>query len=300
MAAAFPDTRLQARNPSSATGTYNVGLHDDSLAFSTLDGPFNGGKSIDWFFWPQVVGQNQQMFWKTSVMGGETRPELQSEIFTPNYQRNSEYKQDFIDCATTTHLTYAVHHSLFSRQVMGDELVNARRAHAFLGYNFVVTNVAAATLASSPTDVSIDVTVKQVGVAPFYYDLALKLDCGMATARLTGVDSLIERGQERVFTFSNIPADSGCLNNLVLTLESDRVQAGKKIKFAQGDGTLSISLPTPPNDLPSRGAPAPSPVANNGGQPTVTKDGFTVGTFSLTKFWADWLANIFTMLFGNQ
>jgi hypothetical protein len=53
--ASFSNTQIQLRVPwSSAKSLPKFGLHDDSFAYSTLDGAANGGAVVSWFFWPTV------------------------------------------------------------------------------------------------------------------------------------------------------------------------------------------------------------------------------------------------------
>jgi hypothetical protein len=110
-------------------------------------------------------------------MGGETRPELQSIIFKSTYKpRSDSNSQDFIKCVKTTHATYILHSNAFKNDgYSGIELDNARRSHSLLGYNYVISEVGA--LSAKNGSISIDVTMKQIGVAPFYYPLSLLLEC---------------------------------------------------------------------------------------------------------------------------
>lgn len=201
-------------------------------------------------------------------MGGETRPEVQSTIFEPGYEPGStKYKQDFMQCVETTHATYILHSDAFENGgYRGAELQNALNAHARMGYNFEVTNVA---VASSLADtVTVDVTLNQTGVAPFYYPLNLTLSCSGTAMSLSGVEGLVERGQSKVFSFSNIPASFVCLGQVTFTLVSSHTYTGRPIKFAQGDGKVSLNLPLPnpvaPIQIPVStpvSLPAPTPVA---------------------------------------
>jgi hypothetical protein len=249
--AAFQTTQLQVRTPVASAYAAGMGLHDDSFGFSTTG-------SVDWFFWPSVEKAGQTQFWKKGAMGGETRPELQATIFEPGYQPGSDqYKQDFMKCVNVTHATYMFHHNAFQGGLSGTELTNARRAHAQMGYNFRVTSVGVAT--STSGTVSVDITVEQIGVAPFYYPLSLELSCPSTTTTVSGVEGLIGSGDSKVFTFQDIPASSSCLNNVAISLKSDFVSAGRPVKFAQGsDGKVLLKLPLPQNGNP---APSPSPVA---------------------------------------
>jgi hypothetical protein len=249
-ATAFKTTKLQARYPSAAAHAAGMGFHDDSFSFSTLDGAANGNVAVSWFFQPQLQSSNSTDFWKRGVMGGETRPELQATIFSPGYPAGTQNHQDFMACVEATHATYMVNFAAFSNTGYdGTTLVNAKHAHARMGYNFQVTNVAVTS--SSAGSVSVDVTVMQTGVAPFYYPLSLVLSCPTTTQMVGGVDGLIQKGDSKVFSFTGISADASCLNAITMTLASEYASAGRPVKFAQGsNGTVNLRLP-PPQSSPA-------------------------------------------------
>ena len=114
-AGAFRSTQLQVRTPwASAVGRARFGLHDDSFAYSTLDGAYNGGSAVPWFFWPSVESAGWSHFWANGAMGGELRPELQSEVFQSNYPAGTAYKQDVVACVEVTHATYMLNFFAFS------------------------------------------------------------------------------------------------------------------------------------------------------------------------------------------
>ena len=54
--------------------TEGLGFNDGSFAMHTLDGEYNGGQEVGWYFWPKVVASGQTDYWRTATMGGETRP----------------------------------------------------------------------------------------------------------------------------------------------------------------------------------------------------------------------------------
>jgi hypothetical protein len=240
-----------------------MGFHDDSFAAATLDGAANGNVTVGWFFYPLVQGPGYTDFWTRGVMGGETRPELQATVFTPGYPAGTPDHQDFLLCVSVTHATYMINFAAFQNTgYNGTTLVNARHAHARMGYNFQITNVAVTS--SSAGSVSVDVTVMQTGVAPFYYPLSLVLSCSTATQTVGGVNGLIQNGDSKIFSFTGIPADSTCLNAITMTLASEYASAGRPVKFAQGSsGTVTLGLPLPPATASAPtpvAVPAPSPV----------------------------------------
>ena len=262
---AFKTTPLQVRNPWKAAYEAGMGLHDDSFGFSTLDGPYNGGEEQTWFFWPEVKAASQEDFWRKGVMGGETRPEIQGEIFESGYRAGTPNKQDFFTCVDVTHATYMFHHNAFinGQALTGSELDRTLDAHVELGYNYRVSKVAAKANGSSK--VTVDITVEQIGVAPFYYPLSLKLKCDTTEETLPGVEELIENGATKVFSFTTIPADSDCLDNVEILLYTDRAHDGRPVRFAQGsNGRVQFSLPLPSevgrsNEQPQLPAPTQPP-----------------------------------------
>jgi hypothetical protein len=259
-AAAFDVTKLQTRYALQSAYDAGMGLHDDSYAYSTLDGDANGGNSDMWFFWPRVLSKGHDDFWKKAPMGGETRPEIQSTVFESGYPAGTRNHQDFNLCTEVTHATYMLHHNAFASEITGTELANARYAHAYMGYNFQVTEVSASE--STAGGVDIDVTVEQIGVAPFYYSLDLVLDCdGLASpVNVGGVETLVEQNDMGLFKFNGLPATLECLGTISLSLHSPMAYAGNPIKFAQGsDGTVSLNLPLPNGQIlpPTNNDPPP-------------------------------------------
>jgi hypothetical protein len=153
---------------------------------------------------------------------------------------------------------YSAHQDAFvNGGYQGDKLAIALQAHTRLGYNFIVSEVALATThpdtgngtVSFPT-VQLDVTVKQVGVAPFYYPLSLLFDCPDLNSPLEqkGVESIIAEGDVKRFSFHGIPATQSCLNSTSLQMNTLYAYSKRPIKFAQGlDGTVKLNLPIPPS-----------------------------------------------------
>ena len=245
----FRTTQIQARYP--GPNAAGFGLYDGSLAYSTLDGAANGGKNVSWFTYRQMQNAKQTDIWKSNMMGGETRPELQKIIFTDTYAARTEYHQDYKECIDALHISYALHHDAFQNGgYTGSMLQNANKIHAYMGYAFYVSEVAAYPSNLTTTraiDVSVDIT--QLGVAPFYYDLSIVLECGngVVKTKQSGVNTIIEKGAVKTFTFPNIPATTECLEKITLSLESSYTYMGRPILFAQGiDGTVLLNIPQPP------------------------------------------------------
>ena len=243
---AFSKTQVQARYP--GPNAESFGLYDGSLAYQSLDGPDNGNVEREWFMWPRIKEAGQQDVWKKSMIGGETRPELQEIIFTDSYPAGEEWHQSFKKCVSTMHVSYVLHHDAFQNDgYEGDVLKNARAAHAYMGYSFYVSEVFA-TVSATAGKVDVGVTVVQSGVAPFYYDLNLVLECSGTKKVQEGVNDIVEKGQSKRFLFRNVPATDECLKKMSLKLQSSYAYEGRPILFAQGlDGKVSFRVPIPKN-----------------------------------------------------
>lgn len=192
-------------------------------------------------------------------MGGEIYPDLQLPIFRDTYAAGTSYKQDFFDCTDITHATYMLNFAAFSPGYTGTTLTRATLGSHSLGYAFQVTQVEAEETSNS-NEVSITVQVTQKGVAPFYYPLDLTLSCsGMSTQSQSGVEQIIEEGNVATFTFTNIPAESSCLDAIEIGLFSTYAYAGNPVKFAQGDDGTNVVVSVPlPNSVTS---PTVAPVS---------------------------------------
>jgi hypothetical protein len=214
--AAFATTHLQLRVPHTAAlgmaaathpGLAHLGLHDDSFAYSTLDGaPNGGGAAVPWFFWPSVLAAGFGEAWRTGAMGGEVRPELQATIFDgavtssgSGYAAGTPFKQDFGACVAATHATFMLNNFAFARWTGGyggaarppGTLERARAGALLMGYRFWVSSVAATEEKEEGggTAVSLAVNVTNDGVAPFYYPLSLSLALSPSCAALAASDA---------------------------------------------------------------------------------------------------------------
>jgi hypothetical protein len=159
-----------------------------------------------------------------------------------------------------THASYMLHSDAFNGGgYSGTEYENALRGHTLLGYNYVVTKVAAFVGADANSGlINVAVTIEQIGVAPFYYPLSLEFGCpGMQSNRRVGeLERLADYGSNVTVTIPDVPATAQCLGSIVLSLYSPRLFPGRTIKFAQGNGRVTVSLPSP------IGRPETTPVTN--------------------------------------
>jgi Malectin domain len=165
-----------------------------------------------------------------------------------------------MECTEVTHATYMLHHRAFQdgNPLTGTELENHLHAHARLGYNFRVSKVAAVATTSGFNTMTVEVTVEQIGVAPFYYPLNLVLSCDGTLETADGVEDIIAPGDSKVFRFTRIPTDESCLDNIEMKLDSMFLYPERPMKFAQGsDGRVSFSLPPPPMESQEEGGNDP-------------------------------------------
>ena len=156
-----------------------------------------------------------------------------------------------MECVKTTHATYMLHSNAFRDDgYTGTELDNARFAHARMGYNYIITKIGA--VSTSKTTIGVDVSIMQIGVAPFYYPLSLVLSCPGAKKVVNGLENVLDdKNDEKLFRFDGIPIDVTCLRSMKLQLVSSFTYEQRPIKFAQGNGNVVFSLPAPSGSLPT-------------------------------------------------
>ena len=116
--AAFQATHLQVRYPAVESPSMRIGFHDDSFAYSTVG-------ETEWFFANLLEAAGAEERWREVPIGGELRPELQSEIFEDDYALDT-YAQDFDTCVQETHATYLINYGAFGQEYAPD----AERARA--------------------------------------------------------------------------------------------------------------------------------------------------------------------------
>jgi hypothetical protein len=132
-------------------------------------------------------------------------------------------------------------------------LEKAKEAHARLGYNFIINRVAAVKRDDGSDTIDIVVDLRQIGVAPFYYDLDLALDCDEISTPLAlkGAELLIADMDTTTFTFERVPATALCLQSVSFHLQSSYAFPERPIKFAQGlDGKVALTIPMPDGSQP--------------------------------------------------
>ena len=168
---AFHETPILLRYPAgnnhyylSSNSEAPFGYHDDSFGWATLD---TGKKSDSWYFMAAMkdAGPMAMSKWIKYPIGGEIRPELWEASFTDHPLPKA---QDFDTCIRQTHATWLMDTGLFDKRFSLDKrrIENASESVRKMGYEF---HIAHAAIASNGNIININLIVKNLGVAPFYY-----------------------------------------------------------------------------------------------------------------------------------
>ena len=153
-----------------ANHTRPFGYHDDSFAWATMP---TGRRGDSWFFVTrmQAAGPEAMNQWRAHPIGGEVRPEVWSGLW--NEPSTAPPGQEFLRCVEATHATWLMDSSI------GRELSAAQRERAVtgerrLGYEFYVASTVL-TPDAAKGELSVLVSLRNLGVAPFYADWAVEL-----------------------------------------------------------------------------------------------------------------------------
>lgn len=228
---AFETTAIQVRYPHADSVGLRIGFHDDSFAHSTLG-------EIGWFFWPSMVSAGADTRWEEVMMGGEVRPELQSNLFEESYTLG-EYAQDLQTCVDTIHASYLLNYKAFSENGIGysgDSLQKAKAASLHMGYTFEVTaaSLHLSKLFQESVVAQVHVELAQTGVAPFYYALHPSVGApGEPPLESSDEDlSTLLPGEKRqvVFDLGEIALEN-VLGPLEFRLSSPMLQSGQAVRL---------------------------------------------------------------------
>ncbi|HWB35765.1 MAG TPA: DUF4832 domain-containing protein, partial [Rugosimonospora sp.] len=167
---AFTRTRLQARYPGTDNADAPVGYHDDSFAVETLPGP-------GWHFMDKMTQAGATDKWLTQPIGGELRPEIQGCIFDqpadcPVIEDGAD--NDFPGSVAATHASWLLNQYAFDPGYSGGDYARALAGAQSLGYRLQVSAVRTDADPGRHT-ARIEVAMRNLGVAPFYYDWPLQI-----------------------------------------------------------------------------------------------------------------------------
>lgn len=168
----------------------NLGYHDDSFAWATLD---TGKAEDNWFFLPALMSAGQQAMdkWKTRPIGGEIRPELWGQIFDQAPQHSKA--QDFEQSVRQTHATWLMDTGMFETRQSEERINNAKQQVRRMGYEFHVSEFA---FERNETGAELHLKVRNTGVAPFYFDWKLELAALNTDGQVVGTFPTQETLQE--------------------------------------------------------------------------------------------------------
>ena len=158
-AESFTKTSVVVRTPfSKALNDYQyIGFHDDSFTEDTIG-------SESWDFMPQLRNANMTGRWRTAAIGGEFRPEHQTAFI---YENNipAGY-QNYEKCIKETHCSWLLFDRAFKQGSQGasEKLLTASNK---LGYDLYCCEM---TTELSGSEISVSVSIANVGVAPVYYN----------------------------------------------------------------------------------------------------------------------------------
>jgi hypothetical protein len=157
---AFDRTKVLVRYADVGWDGHEMGFHDDSFAFNTVDPP-------DWFFMGRVRRADAIRQWRHHPIGGELTPTLQHCAFS--VPACTPPGQEFGRSVDATHASWLMDHFAFQWGHTGGDYDRALAAARSLGYELFVSAV---KLSDTKAGKAIDVEVRlhNRGVAPFYYD----------------------------------------------------------------------------------------------------------------------------------
>ena len=163
---AFNRTLLLAREPKADFfRKYPLGYHDDSFAYQTLTPP-------GWHYQGKLARHGETERWRSQPIGGEIRPEIQPGMWKdPSIVPAG---QEYARCVAALHPSWMLAHGAFVHQLDPPSLARAVEQSRQLGYEFFVPRAEiTATVADEP--VIVRASLRNTGVAPFYYDWPLEL-----------------------------------------------------------------------------------------------------------------------------
>ena len=252
--ASFNVTKLLLREPKENTNAAqrHIGYHDDSFAYETLP-------PTDWYFWSKMQAQGVTGIWKTEPIGGELRPEMQACIWddAPCTPPGQEYNL----CVKTTHCSWLINHGAF-KDLTGERYQRAVAGARKLGYELFVSD---ATINAATTTNALKATVKvrNVGVAPFYYNWKVQIGVADASARLIkqwdtnwNLTGLLPSTPDAVWKLNRAQHGLGAGRYRLLLRAANPLPGGHTLKFANATqdqdlsawltlGSFVVSKPSP-------------------------------------------------------
>jgi regulation of enolase protein 1 (concanavalin A-like superfamily) len=241
-ASSFNRTKLLLRYPMGDSPSLELGYHDDSFAYQTLD-------TSDSNFLALLGAAGLKDKWRKSPVGGEIRPEVQRDLFKFDPPRGAE---DLDSCIDSSHASWMLDQSLFAFPPRDYSWITAITAARRLGYELSVTEVSYTSILRKGAGLGLKVGIKNGGVAPFYYDWKLLVGLLAANGSIAKVwesDWKISRimpGEDATVFLASF-ADPGIpAGEYRLCLKAaNPLKGGKSLYFANveqaGDGWLELA-----------------------------------------------------------
>lgn len=170
---AFDQTKLEVRNPDlPGASEYNIGYHDDSFGYkegnpleSATQPESMGGAYYS--FMTKMLESSSENKWITQSIGGEVRPEIQSNFFS-----GGANVDDAIDDIELTHATWMINQGGISNYSANDAAIatGVRK----MGYDLNVQSSYYNDVAQGDP-LKVGVTIQNNGVAPFSYPWKVEL-----------------------------------------------------------------------------------------------------------------------------
>lgn len=165
---AFHKTPILLRYPAGETDLVYAnntksafGYHDDSFAWNTLDTRAHYFLALQ-----RQAGAAAQSQWQRHPIGGEIRPEAWGKVF--DSPPEDPRIQDFAQCVEATHVTWLMDSGLFQGKPTASRINKAMQSVRRMGYEYQITQVSYSE--PSQGQLTIQSTLLNRGVAPFYYD----------------------------------------------------------------------------------------------------------------------------------
>ncbi|MBN1330336.1 MAG: hypothetical protein JXA54_12755 [Candidatus Heimdallarchaeota archaeon] len=159
---AFNKTRIVVRYPTGDSSLLNIGYHDDSFAYETIG-------TDEWVFYNLLVADGEEEKWKVEPIGGEVYPDIQKDLWDDFPPKDV---QNFTMCVEYTHVSWLLNEDQFSAFFANRKIERARAAALKMGYQYYLPQAVAY---ETNTSLEISVQLTNVGNAPFYYPITLKV-----------------------------------------------------------------------------------------------------------------------------
>lgn len=167
---AFKKTKILFRYPKgNDIKDTKFGYHDDSYCYETVPSEL-GGESYNFGEILKNTKPSTAERWKTAPIGGELRPEIQRTIFAtePWTGAPDKPRESWETNLNIIHPSWMINEAI--KEYKGDVRVAAEKAAQQMGYDLQVTTAYFQDIMESTDKLSLNIKMKNIGVAPFYYN----------------------------------------------------------------------------------------------------------------------------------